>query len=157
MTGRFAEGTTVTVSKSKDELERILARYGATSFGYVSEPTRAIVMFQAEGRHVRFIVPMPTGDERFITHTGQGQRRTESARQAAVDKETRRLWRCLTLAVKAKLEVVESGIATFEEEFATHVVLPDQSTVGDWLLPQIERVYETGDMPPDLLGLPSGT
>jgi hypothetical protein len=35
-------------------------------------------------------------------------------------------WRALALAIKA----VESGIATFEEEFLAHIALPNGSTVG---------------------------
>ena len=48
---------------------------------------------------------------------------------------------------KAKLEAVESEITTFEEEFLAHILLPDGQTAGDYLLPQLERVYETGKMP----------
>lgn len=69
------------------------------------------------------------------------------------------LWSCcvkgknesLTLllapVIKAKLEVVESGISVLDEEFLAQIVLPDGSTAGDFLVPQIERVYESGDMP----------
>ena len=41
----YAENTSVSVERSRMELERTLARYGASSHGYVSEPTCAMVMF----------------------------------------------------------------------------------------------------------------
>jgi hypothetical protein len=52
--------------------------------------------------------------------------------------------------------VVESGISTFEQEFLAHIILPDNSTVGDWIGPQIEQAYETGAMPPMLPALGAG-
>jgi len=56
--------------------------------------------------------------------------------------------RALALVIKAKLEAVESGITVFDDEFMAHIVLPDGSTVGDFMKPQIEQVYLTGQMPP---------
>jgi len=38
-----------------------------------------------------------------------------------------------------------------------HIVLPDGSTVGQFMRPQIESAYETGDMPNALPALPSST
>jgi hypothetical protein len=65
----------------------------------------------------------------------------------------RQRWRALALAIKAKLEAVESGIATFEEEFMAYIVLPDGQTVGEFLSPQIEAAYSSGRMPPLLPGI----
>jgi hypothetical protein len=42
---------------------------------------------------------------------------------------------------------VDSEISTFEEEFAMHFVLPDNSTVADHVLPAVEEAYATGRMP----------
>ena len=52
--------------------------------------------------------------------------------------------------IKAKLEAVASGIVTFEDEFATHMVLPDGHTVRDHLMPAIEQAYATGRVSPIL-------
>jgi hypothetical protein len=57
--------------------------------------------------------------------------------------------------VKAKLEAVESGIVTFEEEFAMHMILPDGRRVADDVTPAIERSYATGRVAP-LLAITSG-
>lgn len=45
------------------------------------------------------------------------------------------------MIIKAKLEAVESGISTIEREFLYEIVLPDGSTVGDWVIPQVECAY----------------
>ena len=60
-------------------------------------------------------------------------------------------WRALLLVVKAKLEAVEAEIATFEEEFLPHIVLPNGRTVGEMALPEIERAYQGGRTPALLL------
>lgn len=49
--------------------------------------------------------------------------------------------------IKAKLEAVDAGISTVEEEFLAHVMTPDGSTVHEWLAPQLEHAYASGQMP----------
>lgn len=150
---RFAEGTSVSAEKSRGEIERILARYGADAFGYETDGTVAIIKFRAHERYVRFIVPLPPlADFRLDRRSYV---RTATAQKSAHEQEIRRRWRALALAIKAKLEVVDSEIATFEQEFAIHTVLPDGSTVAERLMPTIEKAYETGKMPRTLLELPA--
>jgi hypothetical protein len=126
----YAEKTKVPVSRSRDELERVLTRYGADAFGYGWDQGRAVVSFRAHDRHIRFAMAIPLNAQ-----------------------EERQRWRALVLVVKAKLEAVESGITTFEEEFLAHVVIADGSTVGEWMAPQLEQVYATGEMPALMPGL----
>lgn len=40
------------------------------------------------------------------------------------------------------------GISTIEREFFYDIVLPDGKTVGEFMAPQIETAYKTGEMPP---------
>jgi hypothetical protein len=73
------------------------------------------------------------------------------------EQACRQRWRALNLVVKAKLEAVESGIATFEDEFLAYTMLPGGATVGQWLTPQLDEVYRRGDLSSVLpLGLPAG-
>lgn len=65
-----------------------------------------------------------------------------------VAQENRTRWRALLLVIKAKLEAVESNIATFEDEFLAHVLLPNQQTVAEYIGPTVAQIYETGRMPP---------
>lgn len=71
--------------------------------------------------------------------------RSEDAR--AYDQALRQRWRAMYLVIKAKLEAVESGIVSFEEEFAVYTVLPDGKTVGQHVLPSIEQAYEANTVP----------
>lgn len=147
----YAANTDVSVERSRNELERTLARYGATRFGYMTEVGQAVVMFETSGRRVRFHLPLPDRNDRRFTHTeARETERTAAQAEASWEQACRQRWRALNLAVKTKLEAVEAGIATFEEEFASFIVLPNQQTVGQWLIPQIKKAYETQQMPPML-------
>ncbi len=150
----YAEKTEVPADRSRGEIERTLERYGAKSFAYGWDEGRAIVGFQMGGRQIRILVPLPDRNAREFTHTPErGFKRTEKQARDAWDQEVRRRWRALGLVIKAKLEAVETGIATFEQEFLAYVVLPSGVTVGEYLAPQIEETYRTGRMPALLPGL----
>lgn len=147
----FAASTTVPVEKSRAELERTLSRYGATAFGYMTDPAKAIIMFEANGRRIRFDLPLPDRNAKVFTHHSRGAR-TPAAALEAWEQACRQKWRALNLAVKAKLEAVEAGIAEFEDEFAAYIALPNGGTVGQWLKPQIAQAYELNAMPALLPG-----
>jgi hypothetical protein len=58
-----------------------------------------------------------------------------------------------TIFLRQSRFFIECGITTSEEEFLVHIVLPNgKGTVGDWLMPQIDKAYESGRMPPLLTG-----
>jgi hypothetical protein len=118
----FAEGTSVPVERSRAEIERLVSRYGASEFSSGWSGGLAMIQFMAKGRRVRFVLELP--DEAW----GRKNRgRRQKAVADLVDAEGRRRWRCLLLAIKAKLEVVESGIASFDEEFLAHIVVDDRT------------------------------
>lgn len=67
----------------------------------------------------------------------------------AVPDEKRRapLLRALLLIVKAKIVAVDSGVRSFEEEFLSDVLLPDNTTYGKRAVADIRRALESGHMP----------
>lgn len=148
---RYAAETTVPVERSRAEIEHTLARYGATRFAYATEQHRAQIVFEVNNRRVRFIVPLPDRDSRDFTIGRYGKVRKPEETFKRWEQACRQRWRALALAIKAKLEVVEAGISTFESEFLAHVVLPSGETVGEWFAPQLEATYTSGRMPPLLL------
>lgn len=124
----FAARTKVSVDQSRIEIERALSRYGAARFAYFSEADRAIVVFEANDRRIRFDLPLPAG-----TSDKDAQLR-------------RQRWRALLLCIKAKLESVQSKIESFEEAFLAHVVMPDGRTVADHAGPRIASAYQSGEV-----------
>ncbi len=149
----YAKDTTVSVERSQVELERTLARFGATGFmrGWDNKENVAMLVFEIHQRRVKLIIPMPTPDD--VSRRADGSSRPVQHRKGVLEQATRQRWRALILIVKAKLEAVESGISTIEEEFMANILLPSGQTVGQWMQPQIEAAYLTGAMPP-LLPLP---
>ena len=157
MSGRYAAKTDVSSEKTRSEIERTLTRYGASSFAYAMQPGRAMVMFEANGRRIRFVIPLPDPNaDRFAFHARsvRGTRvRTPAQRQMAYEQETRSLWRALLLVVKAKLEAVEAGITTFDDEFLAHIVLMDGRSFGEWARQDGGlAAIDTGVLPPMLPG-----
>lgn len=154
----YAENTTVPIDKTRSEIEALLRKYGADQFssGVDDERGMGVVEFRANSRHVRFVLTLPKPSDKKFHHHSRG-RRSKDAALKKWEQACRSRWRALLLSIKAKLESVESGIAEFEEEFLSHVVLPGNKTAGDWLRPQIEVAYESGKMPKSLLALPAPT
>jgi hypothetical protein len=156
---RYAEKTTVSSEKSRGEIEQTLTRYGADQFMYGWKDGAALVAFRAQGRHIRFMLPMPDLAE-FKSYTRKGSHyptvRTENQQREAHEQAIRQLWRALALCIKAKLEAVEAGITTFEDEFMAQIILPNGQSMSEHAKPLIARAYETGNMPPLLPHLPEG-
>lgn len=140
---RYASDTSVSVSASKAEIERIVERYGAAGFMSAWSADKAVVAFAMEGRQVRFVLTMPAKDEQRFTHHSRGARTPEAATKEW-EQACRQRWRALALVIKAKLEAVESGISIFEDEFLSHIVLPGGKTVGDTIRPMVAQAYLTG-------------
>lgn len=151
----YAEGTTVTPERSQMEIAGLIRKYGAGSFATGWDGTNAFVTFIAHGRTIRFDLAVPTDWERFTVSPG-GRRRKRPEAAKAMEAEVRRRWRSLALAIKAKLDVIETGIASFETEFLPYTVMPDGRTVAESVMPAVERAIEAGQMPRRLLAIEAG-
>ena len=141
---KYASTTSVSPEKSRAEIEEILRRYGADAFGYGYEGRRAVVQFRAQNRQVRFVVETPERAE--FRYSPSGRWRDDRQIDNAWQQGIRQRWRALTLVIKAKLEAVDAGVTSFENEFMPFFLLPSGQTVGEVALPAIERVYKTGEM-----------
>lgn len=145
---KFAENTSVSVEKSRAEIETLIVRYGATSTAFMNAPGRALIMFEAKGRRIMFELPLPDREEKRFQRDGRGSVRGPAQRLAAWEQACWQRWRALALVIKAKLEAVESGITSFEDEFLAHVVMPDGQTVATHIKPRIAAAYEQQAMVP---------
>lgn len=126
----YAEKTTVPVSKSRIEIKELIRKHGARQFISGYSGNKVMIGFTAENRQIRFIIEIPEGK------TDKQQEQVERQR-----------WRALLLVIKAKFEAIESGVSCFDDEFMAHIVLPDGQTISEYMLPQIESVYQSGAMP----------
>jgi hypothetical protein len=144
---RYAQSTTVSSQQSRQEIERILERYGADQFMYGWQDQAAVVAFRMNERRVRFLLPLPDRNAKEFTQSSRGARTLEAASKL-YEQSVKQKWRALALVIKAKLEAVESGISEFEDEFLANIMLPTGETVGDWMRPQVAEAYRVGHMPP---------
>lgn len=146
---RYAAQTKVPVNRSKDEIEKILMRYGADQFVYGRDGSIAMVGFRYQRKTVKLELQLPPPKD--FESTPRGRKRASSIGLQEWEKACRQQWRALALIIKAKLEGIESGISTFEKEFLAFICLPDGQTVGDIAIPKINKAIEQRKMPKFLL------
>lgn len=142
---RYAQQTLVSVEKSKAEIEALLLKYGASKFASGWDLVGATIAFQLSGRYIRFILPLPDKGSKQFMYTPE-LRRMRSSEEAlkAWEQACRQKWRALALVIKAKLEAVESGITSFEDEFMANIVMPGGKTVSEMVRPEIAAAYQSG-------------
>jgi hypothetical protein len=132
---RYAASTSVSPERTKADIEDVLRRYGAQQFAYAWEGPRAVAGFGLNGRAIRFTVHTP--DSAITERTPKGRQRRPKVADAHNEQAVRQKWRALLLIIKAKLEAVDSGIVTLEEEFLSHIVMKGGKTVGEWAIPKL--------------------
>lgn len=147
----YATKTDVAVDRSKAEIERVVMVYGATGVASAWDAVkgRAAVEFACRGKRIRFVLKMPDiNDRKFVYFEGRDTKRNPEVAKKMWAQAVRSAWRALLLCIRAKLEAVESGIVSFEQEFMPFMVLPNNKTAGEHYLPAIESAYSTNKVPP---------
>lgn len=131
----YASDTKVPVSKTRSEIEQLLDRHKAKQYGTAVdyELLAARVQFRLHDRIVRFVIALPD--------------RKRFGASARFERAERQRWRALLLVIKAKLESVENSIETFEHAFLSQIVMPNDRTVGDLVVPHVALAYQTGRVP----------
>jgi uncharacterized protein (DUF2252 family) len=143
----YAKETTVSSDRSRSEIEKTLARYGATRFLYAWEDQSAVIGFELHDRRIRFVLPLPRRESNAFTKTPTGRDRTVRQAQETYEQAVKQRWRALALAIKAKLESVECGIEQFDEAFLAHIVQPNGRTIGEEWLAELPNSLAQGNLP----------
>ena len=139
---RYANRTKVPSNQSKNEIEKLVEKHGATGFISGTISGLAMIAFEMRDRRIKFQIPMP-----MLGTKGWPKNTTENK----INAETRRRWRALLLVLKAKLEAVNSDIVAFDVEFLPFIVLPSGLTVSENVSPQLPDLLQGKALPP-LLG-----
>lgn len=120
------ESTKVAVSKSQDDLRKILKAYGADRFSFTESHDHAEVAFVFGVFAVRMRVPIVPMSE---TEARAQASKLKMSQVAAVrdrhEVETRRVWRVLYWLTKTRMEAIEAGVETFEQAFLAHLLDED--------------------------------
>lgn len=150
----YAAGTDVPVLKTRLEIESLVHAAGAEAFAFMDDGDHARIQFRLEQSVLRFDLVLPRLTEERFQKVRRGaagiQRRTPTAAKAAWERGCREHWRALLLTIKAKFAAVEARIVTFEDEFLSHVVMPDGRTVGETVRPGLAAI-RAGQAAPKLL------
>lgn len=144
---KFASQTSVSVEKSKAEIESTVRRYGADSFVSGWQESKAMIQFRCKDRIVKFIMTLPNKDSEDFTMSSRGPRSPDVA-MSLREQACRSKWRALALIIKAKLEAVESEIVSFDQEFLGHIVTPDGGTVYEVVRDNLRLSYQSGKVQP---------
>lgn len=134
---KYAQGTTVTVEKSRSEIESLIKKNGGKNFCYFSSPDAEVFIFEAFNRRLKFGVKMPKISGYY----------TDKQRTEKTQAEYRRLFRVLILRLKAKFESVKSGEVSFDEEFLANIVDNENRTVWETIQPALQG-FTTEKLPP---------
>lgn len=141
---RYAQDTSVSVERSKAEIEKLLRRYGANQFVNGWDRDKAMIAFRAHDRMIRFTLPLPPRAD--YTQTPTGRERHPDVATEEWERACRQCWRALALVIKAKLEAVEAKIAEFEQEFYAFIVLPNGHTMYEETREQVAQIYTSNRM-----------
>lgn len=130
----YAATTQVPVEKTKVEIERAMMKAGATAYAVAQDGKIASVHFRMKERLFRFTIDIP---------------------QKGGDQAVRTRWRALLLVLKAKIEAVQTGIVTLEDEFLAQTVTADNKTVSEHIQPMVAENYRVGGPPRLMIGGPT--
>jgi len=141
----YAKNTSVPIHKTQADIQSTLMRYGADKFGYFQEGSASHIMFEYNRLMITMSVALPEKDE--FSKTPNGRNRSKDQIEREFSQVVKQRWRALLLVVKAKLEAVESGISTVEQEFLAFIRMPDGKTIGDHVIGGLQKAASEGKLP----------
>lgn len=129
---KYAEKTKVPISKSKQQIEKLLIDWGVKEYFFGSSPRGDGIGFKYKDKAYKISVPIKAD---------------HSERQKC------QMWRILYMSLKMKLEEIDAGLIGFEDQFLSMMALPDGTTVADFMrLPENLQLLQEAKMPKMLTG-----
>lgn len=145
------ESTDVAVSKSQDQIRKLIYAHKGTGLMLLSQPPRegfeGMIELAETPYHIRIMATCKTVSR--TRKQGWGQK-TEVQYAADVDQENRRVWRVLYWHLKAMFEAADSGVIDIRDVIMPYVVLRDGMTLADHIKPQMKNLMNLD--PARLLG-----
>ena len=129
---KYAKYTDVPVRNSKVHIEKLLVDWGIEEFFFGTSPRGEGIGFKFRDKVYKISVPVPN----------DGSEQTK-----------RQMWRILFMSLKMKLEEIDAGLISFDDQFLAQMALPDGSTVSDFMkLPKNLELLQQAKMPLLLTG-----
>lgn len=153
MTPRYARQTTVSSDRTITQIKALVEKFGANQFGFATEDARAMLSFRYHNRVVRFTLELPSIEEEEFALTATGLERSPSSCHKLWETACRSKWRGLFILIKALLNAIEEGLIDFDRAFMHDIVTPDGRTVGEHMIPEVQKMLDSGKATPLLLPL----
>jgi hypothetical protein len=136
--------TEVAVSKSQDEMRRLIYSHQGTALVLVSQPPRegfeAMLLIEKMSYHIRVMATCKT-----VPWVVKGLKRSGRAYAHAVEQENRRVWRVLYWHLKALFEAADSGVIDVRTIVMPYVVLKDGRTLAEHVIPRMPELMNITD------------
>ena len=153
----YAATTSVPIERSRQKIEELLTRFGATDIGVFTRfGVKVEVCFAIKGCYFRFTLPLPTMETREVKFLPSGSRRSPSQCEVVLHQLTRARWRALALTIKSFQVGIEAGLFSFDQIFMPYIVCGDNRTIYEGLLPVIEDNLKAGRALPGIAEMVSG-
>ena len=122
---RFAAGTTVSKNKTREQIESLLLKYGATSIftNDVNEQNILWVAWIIDKRPYKFEMPLPERDAHDFKYTATGKDRHEDKVIELWQQAVRQYWRIAREYIYMLHEILEATGMEFHEAFAPLLAL----------------------------------
>jgi hypothetical protein len=141
MRSNYVRGASLSCSMIQAEIQQMLAGTGAHGFRVASDHGKAAVSFNCGGRRFRLVLEHAGPDSPGAPAHDPLQPSSRIHESKNAQETARQSWRQLSLLIQAKLDAVDSGIVTFDEEFLAYMVMPGGATVFQATAPAITTAY----------------
>jgi len=133
------EATEVAVSKSQEQIRKLIYTHKGTGVLLVSRPPHegfeAFIEIDKTPFHVRIMAVC-----KAVTKDKYGWKRSDANYAKAVEQENRRVWRVLYWHLKAIFEAADSGVIDIRNVIMPYVVLKDGMTLSDHVVPRMAEL-----------------
>lgn len=127
--------TTVSVSKSKADIDKLLDKFGVERVGIWEDKTKHVIGVQFVYKEI------PIEFKLFVDRLIEIRKREKTrSRVKWEDKAPRMAMRVLYHHLKSALIAVEYGIMEFEDIFLSHVCTRNGQTIGEIVIPNLPKV-----------------
>jgi hypothetical protein len=134
--GKAYGTTSVPVERSQGAIRDLVMTRGGSGIAFIEQPP-------VEGFHC--LMPIDG-----VTYTIRIQA-SVSADSDDIAQERRRIWRVLYYHLKSVFDSSASGVMEFRELMLPYIVVKDGRTIGEHILPNLEKAVES--RPERLLGM----
>jgi hypothetical protein len=150
---RYAQDTSVAVSKSRSEIDTLLRQWGANALQWSDDFTNGKVTLRFVWRYeeadylARFVLELPSEEQIKAQSIDRRSRRySQNKFNQLVSGRGRSEHRILLLWLKAALNAVDSGIVSAETLFLPWLEGKDGRTVAEVAVPHLERLMSGSAM-----------